>query len=75
MGPDGDSQRSHSPAMPSGSPPARPMRVGMCLPLRQSGSQMESAGMMQCWDRRQAPAERERPGYGPGCTWPDFDGG
>src|SRR5665647_3787427 len=45
----GDFHDDHRPAMPSGSPSAFEMRVGMALPLRQSGSKMASAGTMQCW--------------------------
>src|ERR1035437_2597743 len=44
-----DFHDDHRPATPSGSPSAFEMRVGMALPLRQSGSKMASAGTMQCW--------------------------
>src|SRR5674476_864658 len=44
-----DFHDDHNPAMPSGSPSAFKMHVGMALPLRQSGSKMACTGTMQCW--------------------------
>lgn len=43
----GDFQRDQRPAIPIGLPSLRPIRVQMFLPVRQSGSQIAHAGLMQ----------------------------
>lgn len=53
VSPLGTFQHDYRPATLRGAPLALPMRVGMALPLRQSGSMNVSTGMMECWALRQ----------------------